>query len=253
MKIEVFAFIAGIIVFFAMLGVFYFLLDNKSFNALSGSLTPTPPVDKLGVLGDNDELIAVPSKQQNLSQPMPTEEVKKTGLPEMTINPEKKYSAILETSEGDITLELYAEKTPQTVNNFIHLARTDYYDGTTFHRIMKDFMIQGGDPKGTGTGGPGYTVPAEIKDDLKHERGAISMARLPDTVNPQKESSGSQFFIMHKTVSQLDGEYTIFGKVIEGMDVVDLIAEKEVSVSASGENSKPVSPVTIENIKIIED
>ncbi|MBP7967561.1 peptidylprolyl isomerase, partial [Candidatus Woesebacteria bacterium] len=121
------------------------------------------------------------------------------------------------------------------------------------HRIMKGFMIQGGDPKGDGTGGSGYTVPSEINADLKHERGAISMARLPDNVNPKKESSGSQFFIMHKTTAQLDGQYTIFGKVTSGMDIVDKIAEKEVKESASGEMSKPVDPVKVENIKITED
>lgn len=257
MKIEVFAFIAGIIVFFAMLGAFYFLLDSNSFNANSGSLTPTPAEDRLGVLGDQDELIKVPqnpiAEQQQAQAPPPSPTPVKKSPPEMLINTEKKYSAVLETSEGNITLELYADKTPQTVNNFIHLARTDFYDGTTFHRIMKDFMIQGGDPKGDGTGGPGYTVPAEIKEDLKHERGAISMARLGDTVNPQKASSGSQFFIMHKATTQLDGEYTVFGKVTSGLDIVDKIAEQEVSESASGEMSKPVSPVKVTNIKIIED
>lgn len=252
MKIEVFAFIAGIIVFFAMLGAFYFLLDSKSFNASSGTLTPTPVPDKLGVLGEKDQLIQVPSKPPVQQQVQPPAEQKKPGLPEMDINVKKKYTAVLETTEGEIALDLYADKAPQTVNNFIHLARTDYYDNTTFHRIMKGFMIQGGDPKGDGTGGPGYTVPAEIKEDLKHERGALSMARLPDGVNPKKESSGSQFFIMHKATTQLDGEYTVFGRVAQGMDIVDKIAEKEVKESASGEMSKPVEPVKINNIRITE-
>lgn len=254
MKIEVFAFVAGIIVFFAMLGAFYFLLDSKSFNAASGSLTPTPVEDKLSVLGEDSNVIKVPTKSmlqqmQQAQQQAP----KQIGLPVMSINPEKKYSAVLETTEGDITLELYAKKAPQTVNNFISLARKDFYDGTNFHRVMKDFMIQGGDPKGDGTGGSGYTVPAEINEDFKHEKGTVSMARLPDSVNPKKDSSGSQFFIMHKTTPQLDGEYTIFGKVIEGLDIVDKIAEKEVQESASGELSKPVEPIKIQNIRIIED
>ena len=252
MKIEVFAFVAGIIVFFAMLGAFYFLLDSKSLNANSGTLTPTPVPDKLGVLGADEKTIPVPSKPPVMQQQaIPT--MAKPGLPEMSINPKKKYTAVLETTEGDITIDLYADKAPQTVNNFIHLARTDFYDGITFHRIIKDFMIQSGDPKGDGTGGPGYTVPAEINSDLKHEKGTVSMARLPDSVNPKKDSSGSQFFIMHKTTPQLDGEYTIFGKVSDGLDVVDKIATEEVNESASGEMSKPVNPPKIQNIRIIED
>ena len=127
---------------------------------------------------------------------------------------------------GDvIKAELYPDLAPNTVNNFISLIKKGFYDGLIFHRVIKNFMIQGGDPEGTGMGGPGYAIKGEFnqngfKNDLKHERGVLSMARsfMPD-------SAGSQFFIMHKDSPHLDGQYAGFGKVIEGMNVVDKIAE----------------------------
>ena len=132
----------------------------------------------------------------------------------------------LKTNRGDIKIELYPEKAPNTVNNFISLTKAGFYNGLIFHRVISGFMIQGGDPKGVGTGGPGYSIRGEFayngfeKNDLKHDRGVISMARsmMPD-------SAGSQFFIMHKKSPHLDGQYAAFGKVIEGMDVVDAIAD----------------------------
>lgn len=131
-----------------------------------------------------------------------------------------------EMESGDeIKLELFPEIAPNTVKNFISLVNHDFYDGLIFHRVIKNFMIQGGDPEGTGMGGPGYAIKGEFsqngfRNDLKHDRGVISMARsfMPD-------SAGSQFFIMHKDSPHLDGQYAGFGKVIEGMDVVDKIAE----------------------------
>ena len=125
---------------------------------------------------------------------------------------------------GVIKAELYPEKAPNTVNNFIYLIKKGFYDDLTFHRVIKGFMIQGGDPNGNGTGGPRYTIKGEFtangfKNDLKHTRGVLSMAR---SRNPN--SAGSQFFIMHADSPHLDGQYAAFGKVIEGMDVVDEIA-----------------------------
>ncbi|MCD8090606.1 MAG: peptidylprolyl isomerase [Clostridiales bacterium] len=125
---------------------------------------------------------------------------------------------------GTIKLELYPEIAPNTVNNFLSLVNKGYYDGLTFHRIIKGFMIQGGCPLGNGTGGPGYTIKGEFsgngfKNTLKHTRGVISMARA---MHP--DSAGSQFFIMHENAPHLDGQYAAFGKVIEGLDVVDEIA-----------------------------
>lgn len=129
-------------------------------------------------------------------------------------------------NDKKIVAELYPLVAPQTVNNFISLVNKGFYNGLTFHRIIRGFMIQGGCPLGNGTGGPGYTVKGEfaangIKNDLKHERGVLSMARAQ---NP--DSAGSQFFIMHADAPHLDGNYAAFGKVIEGMDVVDEIADE---------------------------
>jgi cyclophilin family peptidyl-prolyl cis-trans isomerase len=139
--------------------------------------------------------------------------------------------AVITTKFGKIVIALNEEAAPKTVANFKKLVGEGFYDGTTFHRVIPNFMIQGGDPNsksedrsGHGTGGPGYTLPAEIK--LKHTRGAVAMARLPDSINPQKESSGSQFFICVVDVPHLDDNYTVFGNVISGMDVADKIVSQ---------------------------
>jgi cyclophilin family peptidyl-prolyl cis-trans isomerase len=146
--------------------------------------------------------------------------------PEMQIDPGKTYRATISTEKGDIVVDLDAGAAPETVNNFVFLAREGFYDGLTFHRVEPGFVIQGGDPLGTGTGGPGYTVPAEI--ELKHVKGAIAMARRGDQVNPERASSGSQFYITLEETSFLDGAYTAFGQVVEGMDVVESIAVGDV-------------------------
>lgn len=131
--------------------------------------------------------------------------------------------AVITTTYGEIKIELYADKAPKTVANFKKLASEGFYNGLTFHRVVPGFVVQGGDPKGNGTGGPGYTVEAEINPKLKHVTGAVATARLGDQVNPQKRSSGSQFYICLAPAPHLDGEYTIFGQVVEGMDKVPRI------------------------------
>ena len=146
---------------------------------------------------------------------------------------------------GIIKAELYPEIAPNTVNNFIYLIKKGFYDDLTFHRVIRGFMIQGGDPSGNGTGGPRYTIKGEFtangfKNDLKHTRGVLSMAR---TRNPN--SAGSQFFIMHQDSPHLDGQYAAFGKVIEGMDVVDAIGQAAVD-----ENQKPTEAITINSVSI---
>ncbi|MBI2590463.1 MAG: peptidylprolyl isomerase [Candidatus Blackburnbacteria bacterium] len=156
----------------------------------------------------------------------------------------KKYSAILKTTEGDITLELSPQNVPFTVSNFIFLAKKGFYNGTKFHRVIKDFMIQGGDPKGDGTGDPGYRFKDEpIQGEYK--RGTVAMA------NSGPNTNGSQFFIMHQDYA-LPKNYVIFGQVAEGIEVVDKIAESQTTRSASGENSKPVSPVSVNSVDIVE-
>lgn len=146
--------------------------------------------------------------------------------PEMRIDPSKSYVATISTAKGDIIVQLDAGAAPQTVNNFVFLAQGGFYDGLTFHRVEPGFVIQGGDPLGSGSGGPGYTVPAEIK--LLHPEGAIAMARRGDNVNPDRASSGSQFYITLAATPFLDGGYTAFGQVSAGMDVVQSIAVGDV-------------------------
>lgn len=146
--------------------------------------------------------------------------------PPMTVDAKKAYVATITTSKGNVVVSLDASAAPQTVNNFVFLANQGFYDGLTFHRVEPGFVIQGGDPLGKGTGGPGYTIPAEIK--LTHVEGAIAMARLSDQVNPKRDSSGSQFYITLAATPFLDGQYTAFGKVTSGMDVVKKIAVGDV-------------------------
>jgi peptidyl-prolyl cis-trans isomerase B (cyclophilin B) len=145
--------------------------------------------------------------------------------PAMQIDPEKKYQALLQTDKGDIELDLYPQHAPKTVNNFVFLAEEGFYDGVTFHRVISDFMIQGGDPTGTGRGGPGYQFEDEVKGSpLKHETGVISMA------NAGPNTNGSQFFITHSPQPHLNGNHTVFGKVIAGQDVVDAIRQGDLII-----------------------
>lgn len=165
--------------------------------------------------------------------------------PKMEIDQNKNYIATMETSLGTIKIQLNAKETPITVNNFVYLARQNYYDETIFHRTIDGFMIQGGDPRGDGTGGPGYKFDDE-KFEGEYTRGTIAMANAgPDT-------NGSQFFIMHQDYP-LPPNYVIFGKVIEGLDIVDDIATAEVEMNFSGEMSKPVDPVVVKSVLIEEN
>ena len=145
-----------------------------------------------------------------------------------------------------IKIELYPNKAKNTVNNFIELVSKGFYDGLIFHRIIAGFMIQGGDPQGSGMGGPGYHIPGEFKsngydNDLSHERGVISMARAQ---NP--DSAGSQFFIMHKDAPHLNGQYAAFGRVIEGMDTVDLIASVKTNRQDRPLNEQKIKKASVE-------
>lgn len=152
--------------------------------------------------------------------------------PEMQIDPKKSYLARMETSKGLIELELYSQYAPKTVNNFVFLAGEGYYDRVTFHRVINDFMIQGGDPTGTGASGPGYKFEDEVKGNpLKHETGSLSMA------NAGPNTNGSQFFITHSPQPHLNGKHTVFGKLVTGGDVVDTIQQgdqiEKVEISES--------------------
>jgi peptidyl-prolyl cis-trans isomerase B (cyclophilin B) len=161
--------------------------------------------------------------------------------------------AVIKTSEGEMIAEFWPDVAPNTVENFKKLARSGFYDGTAFHRIVKGFMIQGGDPltkdpakeSRYGTGDPGYKIKAEF-NNRSHEHGVLSMARSNDP-----DSAGSQFFICLANVSRLDHQYTTFGKLIKGDDVLGKIGDIEVTMSDSGERSKPTKRVTVESIKIV--
>ncbi len=134
--------------------------------------------------------------------------------------------AIIHTSKGNITVELYPKEAPLSVTNFVQLAKGGFYNNLTFHRVVPNFVVQGGDPQGTGAGGPGYTIPAEIKGNPhRHVEGALAWARTGDEVNPQRRSSGSQFYITLAPTPFLDDQYTVFGKTVAGMDVVKKIAQ----------------------------
>ena len=151
---------------------------------------------------------------------------------------------------GTIKLELYPEIAPESVNNFISLVKNGFYDGLIFHRVISGFMIQGGDPQGTGTGGPGYSIRGEFTSNrflnqLKHTRGVLSMAR---TMDPN--SAGSQFFIMHEDAPHLDGEYAAFGKVVEGMEAVDRIAAARTNYNDKPRINQTMKKVTVETFGV---
>jgi len=176
-----------------------------------------------------------------------TVQTKKEDTTKTTDKEEDKANiVILKTSMGEIQIELYSKDAPQHAANFKKLVKNKFYNGLTFHRVIQGFMVQGGDPNSKdgdksndGQGGPGYTIPAEIK--MKHESGSVAAARLGDEQNPKKESSGSQFYIVTGKASHLDGEYTVFGKVIKGMDVVMKIEKVKVD-----QMNNPVDKVVIE-------
>ena len=160
--------------------------------------------------------------------------------PDLTIDLSRTYEAILHTDSGDVTLEFYATDAPQAVNNFVFLANDGFYDDVIFHRVIEDFMIQGGDPTGSGSGGPGYRFRDEFHEKTTYGRGTVAMA------NAGPNTNGSQFFICHRDLG-LPNQYTIFGHVTDGMDVVDSIAAAPI-----GTQDRPHEPVKITSITITE-
>lgn len=164
-----------------------------------------------------------------------------TTQPDMTIDPKKKYTAVFETDKGKMKIELFADKTPKTVNNFVFLAKEGFYDNTIFHRVINDFMVQGGDPEGTGRGGPGYRFEDEFHPELKHDkRGVLSMA------NAGPGTNGSQFFIVHIPTPWLDNKHSVFGQLIEGGEVFSAIPERDPTKSDS-------PAITLKSVTIIEE
>jgi cyclophilin family peptidyl-prolyl cis-trans isomerase len=160
--------------------------------------------------------------------------------PEMQIDPKKKYKARMDTDKGTMVIELFADKAPKTVNNFVFLAKEGYYDGLIFHRVINDFMVQGGDPTGTGSGGPGYKFGDEFHPSLKHDKpGMLSMA------NAGPGTNGSQFFITHVPTPWLDNKHSIFGQVVAGMDVL-------ISIPARDPSRRDAPAVKIKTVTIEE-
>ena len=165
--------------------------------------------------------------------------------PESQIDQNKTYQAVLTTTAGEIIIDLNVKQTPITANNFVYLAKKGFYNNTIFHRVIEGFMIQGGDPQGTGSGGPGYRFDDEPFEG-EYTRGTVAMA------NSGPNTNGSQFFIMHQDYA-LPKDYVIFGQVISGLEVVDKIATAQVTMGSDGAASKPVEPVTIQDVRIIEE
>jgi peptidyl-prolyl cis-trans isomerase B (cyclophilin B) len=195
-------------------------------------------------------LLAGPAAAQD-NKPAPAESREVKPKPEVAVDPAAPYKhitfakgekprVVVETTMGKMVLELWPDVAPKHCQSFVYLVGKNYYDSVSFHRIIPGFVIQGGDPQGTGMGGPGYTVPAEFSDTLKHDLGILSMARTPDP-----NSAGSQFFIClsRERTKNLDKQYTIFGKVVEGLEVVEAIGKVK-----TGAGDRPVTPVLMTKV-----
>ncbi|WP_425517683.1 peptidylprolyl isomerase [Paenibacillus oenotherae] len=201
---------------------------------------------------DNNVQGGASQAEDSTTKPEETPPVKEwPEMPKMSIDTSKSYEAAFVTSMGEFKVELFAKDAPQTVNSFVFLAREKYFDGLKFHRVIRDFMIQSGDPQGNGMGGPGYNIPDELNNGHTYEEGVVAMANTS-----QPDSGGSQFFIgSGKDVEGLNNQpiYTIFGKVSEGMETIKAIASAPVGPGNSDmTDSKPVQDITITSITIIE-
>lgn len=221
-------------ILFIVLVIFLILVSFLTLRKIDGNTAPKT---------SKQNSINYQAKEE--SMPASLSANKKMNQPEMIIDQNKKYEVVLHTSAGDITISLNTKETPITVNNFLYLAQNKFYDQTIFHRVIDGFMIQGGDPRGDGTGGPGYKF-ADEEFSGEYKRGTVAMA------NSGPNTNGSQFFIMHQDYG-LQPNYVIFGQVISGIEVVDKIATAQVTNSFSGESSKPVEPVSIDSVTITEN
>ncbi|NTU47069.1 peptidylprolyl isomerase [Candidatus Roizmanbacteria bacterium] len=247
--------VGGTVLFIViLLGVSYILSQSGSKSRASEQATPTAtlpvqpsPTEEVSTSSAPLSVTPTHSSPTPMAKKIePTKSTQKGPLqkPSLTIDTSKTYTALVKTSEGTITIALNAKQTPITVNNFVYLSRQGFYDNSPFHRVINGFMIQGGDPTGTGMGGPGYKFDDESFTG-EYTRGTIAMA------NSGPNTNGSQFFIMHKDYA-LPKSYVIFGKVTEGLDVVDKIATAPVTANQMGESSTPVNPVKILETTIIE-
>ncbi len=237
MKKDTLLFIAASII----LGTILIISLNK-MKAKTDNLGQESSIKDLQNLDESDTenlTNIIENQEQDYSMPATLSANQSLTKPEMEIDVEQTYRVTLNTTQGSIVIELDSKNTPITSNNFVYLAEKGFYNNTIFHRVIDGFMIQGGDPRGDGTGGPGYTFADE---DIvgEYQRGTVAMA------NSGANTNGSQFFIMHQG-NALPKNYVIFGQVIEGMEVVDSIATAPVAMSLSGEKSRPIQPVMVKS------
>ncbi len=223
------------------------ILTLTGILTLSGGCTATPEPPTKSAQPQQSEQLKEPARPEPAT---PAKSMKKYDAPPaMTIDPNKQYFATLHTSKGDVRIELLPAKAPKTVNNFVFLARDGFYDNVRFHRIIKTFMVQTGDPQGNGTGGPGYRFEDELPPQLPYGPGVVAMA------NAGPNTNGSQFFICTGDDSRnLNNypNYTVFGKVVGGMDAVQSIASTPVGRGMSGEVSAPQEEVLIKSVTVEE-
>lgn len=223
------------------IAVFVIMLALLAFSAKALFFTKDAPPPAQEAKQSNQPANPAPSTQTTAKYSSP---------PAMSISPDKQYTAVVKTSQGNFKIKLFNKEAPVTVNNFVFLSRDGFYKGVTFHRIIKEFMVQTGDPLGTGAGGPGYKFADELNSKMAYSQGIVAMA------NSGPNTNGSQFFIctgdQARNLDQAPN-YTIFGQVIEGMDVIQKIAATPVEADARGELSKPKEKVTINEIVIEEN
>jgi cyclophilin family peptidyl-prolyl cis-trans isomerase len=220
-----------------------FSLNNAKPN--SQNLDDINNIPEIEIDDLEQQVVSNKKQEQDYSMPATLSANKTLAKPQMLIDSNKNYSVTLNTEQGSIVIQLDTKNTPITSNNFVYLAQQGFYDGTIFHRIIDGFMIQGGDPRGDGTGSPGYRFDDEDFTG-EYQRGTVAMA------NSGPNTNGSQFFIMHQDFN-LPKNYIIFGQVVEGIEVVDAIATAPVTMSLSGERSRPVEPVMVESVVVITD
>ena len=238
-----------------ILGIILIVSLNK-MRPQNGDLSNNAELNEIGNVNNNeiedinnikedeylDQSLVNQEQEKDYAMPATLSANQALTKPEMIINSDKTYQVTLNTDQGPILIVLDNQNTPITSNNFVYLAEQGFYNNTIFHRIIDGFMIQGGDPRGDGTGSPGYRFDDE--DFIgEYERGAVAMA------NSGPNTNGSQFFIMQQDY-QLPKNYVIFGKVIEGIEVVDAIATAPVEMSLSGEKSRPISPIVIKSVLV---
>ena len=238
----IYAIIIIIMIAITILGLFFFKQDKNTTTDLD--LTSQQLVEKDSTSPTTAVIESTTNTDQNINQTETQPPMNKTNLtrPEMTIDPNKEYIATMNTSQGVVKIKLFAQETPVTVNNFVYLAQNKFYDGLIFHRVIKDFMIQGGCPLGNGTGGPGYKFEDE-QNSAPLVQGSLAMA------NSGPDTNGSQFFIVTAAATPwLDGVHTHFGQVIEGMDVI-----MKIDTTPTGSNDKPTQNITINSVTISEN